>query len=192
MAQDQQGQYPPPAAGTSEPPPPSYPGPPPTDNKVPQQGYGQPAPQGQPQGYSHPMQPGYGQPAPGYGQQPPPPGYGQPAPGYVQGPPPQGYGMQQQSANNTTVVMAHGGPPVLVQGVMFDQRPVAMTCPHCQAQISTSVSYRVGLLAWLVCLGLAFFGLWLCSFIPFCIPDCKDVVHHCPNCQRMVGEKKRM
>ena len=61
-------------------------------------------------------------------------------------------------ATNTTVVMAPTGGPVIMQAAVFDSTSVAMTCPHCQAQISTSVSYRVGLMAWLICLGLAFFG----------------------------------
>ena len=43
-------------------------------------------------------------------------------------------------------------PPV------FGSAPVAMTCPHCHAQISTSVSSRVGLIAWLLCILLAFIG----------------------------------
>jgi len=38
-----------------------------------------------------------------------------------------------------------------------------------------------------------FCRLWLgCCLIPFCINGAKDVVHSCPNCQRMVGRYNRM
>ena len=31
-----------------------------------------------------------------------------------------------------------------------------------------------------------------CCFIPFCIPDCKDVTHHCPHCRQMLGRVPRL
>lgn len=40
---------------------------------------------------------------------------------------------------------------------------------------------------------ILFCRLWLgCCLIPFCINGAKDVVHSCPNCQRMVGRYTRM
>jgi lipopolysaccharide-induced tumor necrosis factor-alpha factor len=42
--------------------------------------------------------------------------------------------------------------------IMFGPMPMAMTCPHCQAQIVTSTSYEPGTLTWLLCGGIALVG----------------------------------
>ena len=33
----------------------------------------------------------------------------------------------------------------------FREEPKAMTCPHCQANITTNTEYKVGLVAWGAC-----------------------------------------
>ena len=137
--------------------------------------------------------PQYSQPSSGYPPvgQPPPQGYaqGQPPPqGYAQGqPPPQGY--PQGQPQQTTVVLAQ---PAVVLSQQFREVPVRMQCPACQADIMTAVGYDLGLLVWLLCGIMFLFGLWLCCFIPFCIDQCKDVTHTCPNCQHVVGKYNRL
>ncbi|XP_069123928.1 LITAF domain-containing protein-like [Argopecten irradians] len=108
-------------------------------------------------------------------QPPPPPSYQPPGPAY------------QQTA---TVVVTN---PQYVRPLIFRENPVSMSCPFCQAQIVTTTTYTTGTFAWVVCLLLLFFGLWLgCCLIPFCLNGCKDVLHHCPNCRQQVGKYSRM
>merc|ERR1712080_324386 len=77
----------------------------------------------------------------------------------------------------------------------FNQNPMTMTCPFCQAHITTATSSRSGGAVWLTCLGIIFFtgGACLpCAFIPFCIDDMKDQVHSCPNCGKVVGTYSKL
>ncbi|CAG2190860.1 LITAF [Mytilus edulis] len=152
----------------------------------PQQQYGQPPQQyGQPpQQYGQPPQQ-YGQPQNQYGQ--PPQQYGQPPNQYGQ-PPAYGGGQQQQTS---TVVV--GQPQTLVLQQTYRDSPVRTTCPSCNADVMTAISFEVGTMAWVVAGCLCIFGLWLgCCLIPFCVDGCKDVVHTCPNCNHMVGRFSRM
>ncbi|XP_065655277.1 lipopolysaccharide-induced tumor necrosis factor-alpha factor homolog [Hydra vulgaris] len=137
------------------------------------------------------------QPPPNYASNYPPPmqpGYYVP-PGNVYPPPDQMHTKPMQQpmyppgpANNIVIQ-----PQVAAAYVIaFNMSPIRMQCPHCQAQIVTSIEYVSGLLAWLLCLGMFFFGAWLCCFIPFCIDGCKDVNHSCPNCMKVIGTFKRM
>ncbi|CAM9410346.1 unnamed protein product [Scytosiphon promiscuus] len=34
-------------------------------------------------------------------------------------------------------------------------------------------------------------GLWPCSFVPFLIPELRDTVHRCPNCQIAIGRSRQ-
>jgi len=36
------------------------------------------------------------------------------------------------------------------------------------------------------------FRCWLCSCIPFCVDDCKDIVHTCPSCGFVLGRHRRL
>ncbi|KAE9554168.1 hypothetical protein FO519_002648 [Halicephalobus sp. NKZ332] len=75
----------------------------------------------------------------------------------------------------------------------FGPRSVAMTCPHCHQHIHSQVNYTSGLLSWLICGGCLLFGCWLgCCLIPFCVDDCKDAEHFCPNCKAYLGQYKRI
>ena len=117
---------------------------------------------------------------------PPPPPYGQPAaPGY----PPQqpGYPPQQPAPYPNQ-------PPVVVvaaQPAVFGRQPMNMTCGNCNAQILTAIDYESGTLTWIICLPL-FLVTGICCFIPFFIDGCKDVIHKCPNCKRMLGRKNAL
>merc|ERR1711934_1039547 len=136
-----------------------------------------------------------------------PPPYGASAPhqqGYApppqQGfapPPQQGYAPPPQQAQQPVVVQVqHGTSAPIVSGqINFNQHPVTMTCPHCQANITTSTTTSNGGCVWL--LGLSIFILSSgtccpCAFIPCCVDDLKDVTHSCPSCNRVVGTYKKL
>ncbi|XP_005110474.1 cell death-inducing p53-target protein 1 homolog [Aplysia californica] len=148
-----------------------------------------------PPGYPGQAQPGYPpQPQPGYPPQPqagfgPPPqtGYAPPPQtGYA--PPPQpGYAPQSQT--HTTVVVAQPlGGALPGANIRYMQSPALIVCQHCQATVTTSMHYEVGLLTWIIVGVLCLFGCWLgCCLIPLCIDATKDVEHRCPNCQNVNG-----
>jgi len=128
-----------------------------------------------------------------------------PAP-YPPGPPPPhmiAYAPQTQMAYPQQPQNVGGVPPsvvpmvpvraVFVQGMVFGPYPTNMTCGNCHSQIVTQTVTRAGLLAWLICGALVLFGCWLgCCLIPFCVDDCQDVDHICPNCKAMVGSYRRI
>jgi len=168
-------------------PPPGYapqPGAPPQGYPPAQPGYPPAAQPGYPpaqQGYP-PAQPGYPPAQPGY--PPAQPGYPPAQPGYQAANP--GY-----TTNTTTIITAQPAV-VTTRAVAFYEHPVSMVCPSCQAQVVSSVQYDVGTFAWLLCLLMAFFGFWICCFIPFCVDSCKDAIHNCPNCHVQLGVYRRM
>jgi len=86
-----------------------------------------------------------------------------------------------------------GGPVVHVAGTYYGSRPANTTCPHCGAQIITQTEATPGLKTWVICGVLAFVGcIFGCCLIPFCIPDCQDVKHRCPNCKTYLGSNHAM
>uniref|UniRef100_A0A672F3H2 LITAF domain-containing protein n=1 Tax=Salarias fasciatus TaxID=181472 RepID=A0A672F3H2_SALFA len=72
------------------------------------------------------------------------------------------------------------------------ESPARVVCQHCQQSVVTSVVHTPGLLAWLICGGLALVGLCLCSCIPFCVDSCQDIEHRCPSCHGLISVYKRM
>jgi lipopolysaccharide-induced tumor necrosis factor-alpha factor len=65
--------------------------------------------------------------------------------------------------------------PVIVGGpvTIVGDYPMQCTCPRCGQQIVTRIEKKNGLLAWVICGILFFFGLWCCCCIPFCVDGCK-------------------
>ncbi|RUS80839.1 hypothetical protein EGW08_011394 [Elysia chlorotica] len=71
--------------------------------------------------------------------------------------------------------------------------PVACTCRHCFAEITTQTSHKAGLYSWLLCLLICLAGCDLgCCCIPFCVNCSRDIVHTCPNCGKRIGVHKRL
>jgi len=148
---------------------------------------GQGSPPGSPQ-QTYPPQ-GYPPPQQGY----PPQGYPPPQQGFPQqGYPPQGYPPQQQGfpqqgyPPNPTVIQT----TTVVSYAKFGSQPVQHTCQYCGATGITNVTHEAGLGTWLIAGAICFFGCWLgCCLIPFSINDCKDAVHSCPACHKVVGKK---
>ena len=87
-------------------------------------------------------------------------------------PPPPAAGVPPAGAPGTTTVVTQ---VQYVSAPRFGHRPVNMICPHCQASITTRTDEESGALAWIVCIGLCFVGLWPCSCIPFCMDSMKQV-----------------
>ncbi|CAK8695725.1 unnamed protein product [Clavelina lepadiformis] len=85
-----------------------------------------------------------------------------------------------------------GGHFVVTQQPLIKQKiPTSMVCPHCNTNIVTACKAKVGVGTYVVCGILAAVGCWLgCCLIPFCIDDCKDVVHDCPSCHRTLHVNK--
>ncbi|NP_001297890.1 uncharacterized protein LOC105012868 [Esox lucius] len=130
---------------------------------------------------------------------PPPSGYpaatGLPQPGfqpgpYQIGPQPVVYPPPPQN------ISVQGGPlPVVTHVVMAPGLTDAggpTVCPHCQQTMVTRTETNSGLLTWLICGSLFIVGCWPCCLIPFCVDPCKDVEHHCPNCNNIIYIYKRL
>ena len=94
-----------------------------------------------------------------------------------------------------------------VQAPTFGYRPVNMTCPHCQNNITTrsdnihtktlcltlsicSTRSESSALSWIICGALCVFGIWPCCLIPFCIDSMQAVTHTCPSCKMTLGRYK--
>ncbi|XP_064644660.1 LITAF domain-containing protein-like [Lineus longissimus] len=116
------------------------------------------------------------------------------APPYQQGypseqlpPPPVSY--QAPVVTTTTGTSFVVAAPMTV----YREAPVTRTCQHCQAHVTSAVSYTNGMMVWVICGVLAFVGLWIgCCLIPFCLNSCKNVVHTCPNCHQIMGIYDRL
>lgn len=64
-----------------------------------------------------------------------------------------------------------------------------MVCPHCHHEIDTATKSAPSKIAWLSCLILCLVGCNLgCCFIPFCMDDCMNTEHNCPNCKAYLGQ----
>ncbi|KAA0192487.1 Lipopolysaccharide-induced tumor necrosis factor-alpha factor [Fasciolopsis buskii] len=71
--------------------------------------------------------------------------------------------------------------------------PSLTYCEHCHEKAITEVSYHTGRITWVVCGVVALMGGILgCCLIPFCVNNCKDVVHRCPQCTEIIGVHRRM
>ncbi|KAG9340425.1 hypothetical protein JZ751_021538 [Albula glossodonta] len=97
-------------------------------------------------------------------------------------PPTQFMGVPSMTPAGSTVILTSG----------LSNIPCQTQCPHCQQLVVSQTRHTPGLLTWLICGTLTLFGCWLCCFIPFCMDDCKDVEHRCPNCNNLVYVYKRM
>ena len=95
---------------------------------------------------------------------------GPPPANYQSPPPPGGYPSQPPPATTTVVTQVQ-----YVQAPQFGYRPMKMTCPHCQASITTKTDEESSAMAWIICAACCLFGFWPCSCIPFCMDSLKTV-----------------
>lgn len=75
----------------------------------------------------------------------------------------------------------------LVTAPAYHKIPQNIVCPYCHATVVTQLKYQAGGLSFLLCVLFP-----LCGCIPFCVNECKDVEHHCPNCGSWVGLYRRI
>ncbi|XP_076865358.1 lipopolysaccharide-induced tumor necrosis factor-alpha factor homolog [Brachyhypopomus gauderio] len=130
---------------------------------------------------------------PQYGPAPPPPVYSK----TTQAPYPTQAYTQMYAAPAPCAPVTN--PVVSVQtvyvqpGVVFGDLPVQAFCPVCVQSVQTRLEHSSGTMTWLTCAGLCIFGcIYGCCLIPFCVDSLKDVRHHCPSCNRIMGVYKRL
>jgi len=143
-----------------------------------------------------------------------PPNYNATASGYqapYDGPPAGGIPANQQYGPSTAFAPTSAGQPshasygaigvqpsqsapmIAMMPTVCGQYPMSIACPFCQVQVVTAIKPEPGMLTWLICLVLCVFGcIFGCCLIPFCIDSCQDVLHSCPNCNRLIGRYKRI
>jgi len=134
-------------------------------------------------------------------REPPPSYYPQQMPaapqeGFIQQPgyptqsgfmPQPGFGQQagaSGSAPTQTVIR-------VIQTPNLSSESTRMTCPFCQADISTKVTYETSGMTHLAAAILCLLGLWCCVCIPYCTDSCMDSQHECPNCHKFLGRYRR-
>ncbi|KAH0954956.1 hypothetical protein HN011_000545 [Eciton burchellii] len=76
---------------------------------------------------------------------------------------------------------------VIISNVAFGNEPQHMTCPHCQANISTRIDTEANTKTHLFALLLCVLGCWCCAPCPYCMDSCMVKKHYCPACNAYLG-----
>ncbi|KAL7641527.1 UNVERIFIED_CONTAM: hypothetical protein RMT77_007398 [Armadillidium vulgare] len=129
----------------------------------------------------------------------PPPPYSAQPPTYKQD---ESYHQGPPDPNLIQPAIPPGQPPVfhqtVVQPVVQTQKvltvlgpdSVRVTCPHCGADMSTTVIKDPSIAAYVSALVLFLVGCVCgCCLIPFCMDSCKNVEHRCAHCKKFVGSE---
>ena len=108
----------------------------------------------------------------------------QPQPMMMGMPPPMMMGVPQQ-APQPTIIINEGShneplPPV------FPRAPIPVSCPICRKKVTTEVKSQCSSKQWLACVVISCI-FWPAACVPFCMGDCYDNVHRCPQCQTTLG-----
>ncbi|XP_018007559.1 lipopolysaccharide-induced tumor necrosis factor-alpha factor homolog [Hyalella azteca] len=83
-------------------------------------------------------------------------------------------------------------PTIVTTIVPLGRQSTHMICPHCQAEINTATKTAPSRTAWLASLLICLLGCPLgCCLIPFCMDDCMNTEHNCPNCKAYLGQHAR-
>jgi len=118
-------------------------------------------------------------PKPEHGQPDMPPPY---YPNQPQQQHPVGFVQQPQMASPQVVQM--------VQIMNLGPQSTRMPCPHCGADVETRVKHNPGRMTHIAALILCLV-FWPCVCLPYCIDDCMDAEHECPNCNKFIGSYRR-
>lgn len=79
------------------------------------------------------------------------------------------------------------------EGIVFDQTPVKVVCPHCSHSVITFIEHESSWVTYLTAIVLLMTLGWaaLCV-VPIVFPLFKDVVHHCPRCLNVLATRSRV
>merc|ERR1719345_302269 len=79
------------------------------------------------------------------------------------------------------------------EGLVYDQTPVKVVCPHCGLSVITFIEHESSWLTYVVAMVLLMCLGWaaLCV-VPIVFPLFKDVVHHCPKCLNVLATRSRV
>lgn len=91
---------------------------------------------------------------------------------------------------NSTTVSQGSLPPAAPfgQAYFLTDQPVYVVCVNCGQHAYTRTEVESGLFTYLACFSIALCGAFCgCCLIPFCVSECKDKVHYCPNCELKLG-----
>ena len=71
----------------------------------------------------------------------------------------------------------------------FGPEPQVVECPRCKTKITTKTSQSPSIFAYWACLVMASTIVCLlgCCLIPFCMNDCQQTEHFCPQCNALLG-----
>jgi lipopolysaccharide-induced tumor necrosis factor-alpha factor len=117
----------------------------------------------------------------------PPPFMTQPQANYA---PTQPVLIAEQPAVN--VYQARPAPVVVIRNAIGPY-PQQVKCSQCGIDVITETHETPGLLTYLLSGGLCLIGCWFgCCLIPFCITECQDIIHQCPNCKKYLGTSCRL
>ncbi|XP_012220538.1 lipopolysaccharide-induced tumor necrosis factor-alpha factor homolog [Linepithema humile] len=106
-----------------------------------------------------------------------PPSYTSPPYPYPQ-PPPQEMPQPQPVPQQNLIIMP----------TVFGSESQHLICPHCRANIMTSVESGPNSKTHMFALLLCVFGLCCFAPCPYCIDSCKVQKHYCPECKNYLGE----
>nr|CUU99772.1 hypothetical transcript [Hymenolepis microstoma] len=99
---------------------------------------------------------------------------------------------QYEAKSNMDAVTVQQPGHVSVPPVYFGKEPVDTFCVQCNHGIRTSTELMVGPCTHVAAGVICFFGCFCgCCLIPYCVDDCMDILHKCPNCHREMGKFKR-
>lgn len=79
------------------------------------------------------------------------------------------------------------------EGIVFDQTPVKVVCPHCGLSVITFIEHESSWVTYATAIVLLMTLGWaaLCV-VPIVFPLFKDVVHHCPRCLNVLATRSRV
>ncbi|KOB71988.1 Lipopolysaccharide-induced tumor necrosis factor-alpha factor [Operophtera brumata] len=83
----------------------------------------------------------------------------------------------------TAVVMT----PAVIVTQQMGPRPTHVTCKSCHADVVTRVEANATTRTHLFALILCLIGCWPCVCVPYCVDDCMNANHYCPNCNSYIG-----
>ncbi|XP_074511385.1 lITAF domain-containing protein [Sebastes fasciatus] len=102
------------------------------------------------------------------------------------------YSSEAGTGLNTGLDTGEGKSRFVSYDGTLGRNPGQTTCTSCQQQVTTTVTYKAGTYAWLMCLLFICCGLILCCcLIPFFMNNFKDAYHTCPRCNRVLHVDKK-